>query len=336
MRSPMPDKRLLVVESFQEPRSTTNPYIVMLLQALREVAEVRTFNWKFALTKRYDVFHVHWPEVLLGSDRLSRRIARRICFYLLLGHLRAHNIAVVRTVHNPSPHERKSRIDTWLMHKLDRLTTCWIRLNPYTELHRQADVTTILHGHYRDWFPDEKPVAIGKQLVYFGLIRPYKGVDRLITEFREVDDPALRLVVLGKPNSDALGQLLIDAAQPDERISLELQHIPDNELARTIRASELVVLPYTEMHNSGALLVALSLNRPVLVPDTAVNRELAAEVGPQWFHFYTGALTAHALQSAISHVGQPDGQPDLSQRDWDTAATDHLEVFQRAVERVSN
>ena len=40
-----------------------------------------------------------------------------------------------------------------------------------------------------------------------------------------------------------------------------------------------MVLPYRQMHNSGAVLAALSLDRPVLVPATD-QRGLGAEVGP--------------------------------------------------------
>lgn len=325
--------RLKVLESFQQPRATTNPYIVMLLAALREVCDVQTFSWRRALTTRYNVFHVHWPEVLLGSNRLSRRVARRICFFLLLGHLKAHRIAVVRTAHNLTPHEQQSRIDSWLIRRLDKLTVGWIRLNPETPLPKQAEVATILHGHYCDWFTVSPALsARPNQLIFYGQVRPYKGVDQLITVFRELPDPTARLIVLGNPNTSELRTELTAKAAGDDRIQLDLTHASDEAMANAITASSLVVLPYTQMHNSGALLVALSLGRPALIPDTGVNRELAAEVGPQWLHLYDGPLTPEILAKTLE-TPLPQGSPDLSARNWDTAAQAHLDIFERAASR---
>ena len=50
------------------------------------------------------------------------------------------------------------------------------------------------------------------------------------------------------------------------------------------------MLPYRHMHNSGAALTALSLDRPVLVPETDVNRDLARETGPGWVVTFAGEL----------------------------------------------
>ena len=98
--------------------------------------------------------------------------------------------------------------------------------------------------------------------------------------------------------------------------------------------SELVVLPYRHMHNSGAALTALSLSRPVLVPDNAVNRDLAAEVGPGWVITFEGDLDADDLRRALEEARRPDraDAPDLSRRDWALAAPAHLAAYRRAVE----
>ena len=100
-------------------------------------------------------------------------------------------------------------------------------------------------------------------------------------------------------------------------------------------ASELIVLPYEFMHNSGAALAALSLNRPVLVPDVPVNRRLAAEVGTGWVHFFTGTLDASDLEAAVLHHRScpPVADPDLSARSWQTTGKDHLRVFENVLLR---
>jgi hypothetical protein len=96
-----------------------------------------------------------------------------------------------------------------------------------------------------------------------------------------------------------------------------------------------MVFPYLEMHNSGAVLAALSLARPVLVPRNAVNEALAEEVGPAWVHMFGGRLTPELLASALAAAASlpPGTLPDLSRRDWATAGTAHREVFCSAVAR---
>ena len=56
-----------VMQSFRNPRATTNPYITMLDRALADElgsGHLR-FSWLRALFGRYDVFHWHWPEAKL-------------------------------------------------------------------------------------------------------------------------------------------------------------------------------------------------------------------------------------------------------------------------------
>ncbi|MBM4515638.1 hypothetical protein GS432_01345 [Rhodococcus hoagii] len=72
--------------------------------------------------------------------------------------------------------------------------------------------------------------------------------------------------------TDELRQTIEAVSQRCERVSSALGFAPDADLVREISMSEMVVLPYRFMHNSGAVLLALSLDRPVLVPDNEVNR----------------------------------------------------------------
>ena len=63
--------------------------------------------------------------------------------------------------------------------------------------------------------------------------------------------------------------------------------------------AQLVVLPYRQMLNSGALLLALSLARPVLAPWSGANAAIAEEVGEGWLTLYRGELDAATLAAAL-------------------------------------
>src|SRR5690606_28006942 len=112
-----------------------------------------------------------------------------------------------------------------------------------------------------------------------GLIRPYKGVESLISAMEALDDAQARLRICGRPSDARMRQEVERACLRDPRISAQLTYLDDAALAHEVGLSELVVLPYRQMHNSGTLLLALSLERPVLAPWSEANAAIAEEVG---------------------------------------------------------
>ncbi len=94
-----------VMQTFGEPRDTTNPYLVMLRDALvaEPTIEHVPFSWRAALTGRYDVLHVHWPDTLLAARHWWTRAGKRAALAALDVRLGRRRIAVVRTVHNVTP-----------------------------------------------------------------------------------------------------------------------------------------------------------------------------------------------------------------------------------------
>ena len=220
---------------------------------------------------------------------------------------------------------------------IDRMTTLRIRLNPTTVLAPGQAFETILHGHYRSWFHSlPKHAVVQGQIGYFGLIRRYKGVEMLVAAFEQTAGAAtpLTLRLGGKPSSDELEQTIIRLARDDDRISRALHFLPDAELVEIVTTSEIIVLPYRFMHNSGGALPSLSLERPVLLPDNAVNRLLAEEVGPGWIYRYAGELTADVLLQTVAAVRMDprSAHPDLETREWGSAGRLHVAAYRRAID----
>jgi glycosyltransferase involved in cell wall biosynthesis len=298
--------------------------------------ELRTFTWRNALLSRYDVFHAHWPEVHVTGKTPLRAAVFQLLFAALLLRLRLQRIPLVRTLHNVHLPEGISRREVFLLRWAERRTALWIRLNRTTALPPGQPVETILHGHYRDWFARfPRPAAVPGRFVLAGLVRRYKNAAGLIRAFHgtgaQLAGGSVRIA--GLPSSEELAAELRREAADDPRISLRLEFLSEADLAAEISAAELVVLPYREMHNSGAALSALSLARPVLVPDNEVNRVLAEEVGPGWVFRYDGELTGrHLLDALDAYRSRPPGNPPaLTARDWDVAAPAHLAAYRRAL-----
>lgn len=340
------DRPVRVLESVRELRATTNPYIVQLVETLgqRDDTEVVLFGYARAIAGRYDVFHVHWPELMVTSARTPlRRLARRLLTTAFVARLRLTRTPVVRTWHNLVRPDGLSRWDHRLLDALERRTRHVIRLTDQTAPPLDVPTSTIVHAHYRDWFepgsersgPERliEPVGpVERRVLYFGLIKPYKGVEQLLEAVADNPEADLDVRLVGSPSDPALADRVRAAVAADVRVSAELSYADDATLAAEIAAATLVVLPYKAMHNSGALLLALSLDTPVLAPDNEVNRRLAEEVGEGWIHLFEGALTIEDLERALkSATNPPPGRPDLSAREWPESAALHAAAFRAAL-----
>lgn len=331
------DRPVRVLESVRELRATTNPYIVQLVETLarRDDTDVVLFGFARAIAGRYDVFHVHWPELMMTSARTPlRRLARRLLTTAFITRLRLTRTPVVRTWHNLVRPDGLSRWDHRLLDALERRTKHVIRLTDQTAPPLDVPTSTIVHAHYRDWFePVIDATRNPRRVLYFGLIKPYKGVEQLLEAVADSPEADLDVRLVGSPSDPTLADQVRAAVAADARVSADLSYADDATLAAEIAAAALVVLPYKAMHNSGALLLALSLDTPVLAPDNEVNRRLADEVGEGWLHLFEGTLTVEDLERALKAVAvnPPGGRPDLSAREWPESAALHAAAFRAAL-----
>lgn len=321
-----------VLEAFSVPRPTTNPYIVQLARALEshDQIDLQYFSYRRALLGRYEVFHVHWPELLMGGHTRRGRATRRLLTSALVARLAVTSTPVVRTWHNLERPSGLSRVDHLLLDRFDALTRHRITLNDASPVPPGSASSTILHGDYRVWYADQpRQQDQPGRLVYVGLIRRYKGVEHLVEQFQRARTPGLTLHVAGNPSTEEMAERLRELASDHPDIILQLEFLDDAQFVAAVTSGRAVILPYRHMHNSGTVLAALSLGRPVMVPDNEVNRALSAEVGPGWVHTYQGDLSADDLDRLAAAVadGLPREGPDLSRRSWGDAGEAHLQVF---------
>lgn len=330
--------RLTVLQSFPERSAATNPYLLQLVDALRRSdphLHVVGFGWRAALLGPIDVVHVHWPERLVRGSSPLRTALRRAAFLLFLLRIAATGVAVVRTVHNPDSHERGGPVERLLLRALDRRVTVRVRLNPFTPMPDGAVTRTILHGHYRDRFAAPTRPPVRGRLLFFGLVRPYKGIEELAPAFRGVREAGASLHIVGRAQDAALAIALQSLVDRDPRVQAHWEYVPDDVLLGEIGDAELVVLPYRSVHNSGAALLALSLGRPVLMPSADTTEWLQAEVGADWLPTYGARLTAAELESALDRVrARTTARPALTGRDWGPIAQQHIEAYETALRRV--
>lgn len=326
-------KPTVVLHSIAEPAGATRYSTHMAATASPSIM-VRFFSWRAALLGSYDVFHLHWPEHLVGTRRGVRRALRSVLCWLLIGRLRMRGTPVVRTLHNTTAHDGASvGVVRRIERAFERLTTVEIHLVREEGRRTSARTTLSPHGSYEEPFQRHpRREMVPGRMLYFGLLKKYKGVEELVTVFQEITDPNATLRIVGKPVDDVVERAVRSAAASDSRISLNLAFVPDDVLVAEISEAELVVLPYRELHSSGAVLVALSLGRRVLIPESVTAADLRDEVGAEWVHIFSGELGTVALEQALS-AGHPgaNARPDLSDRTWERVRVRHAAAYDLAV-----
>jgi D-inositol-3-phosphate glycosyltransferase len=123
-----------------------------------------------------------------------------------------------------------------------------------------------------------------KAILFFGRIRPYKGIEHLLAAFRKLAAEHLdyRLIIAGEPKKgseeyrDEIEQIVKAEFAPG-RIILKIQFIPDEEMEVYLKAADVLVLPYKEIFQSGVLFLAYSFGLPVVATDVGSFREEIVE-----------------------------------------------------------
>ncbi len=111
-----------------------------------------------------------------------------------------------------------------------------------------------------------------RTILFFGNVRPYKGLEYLVEAFNLLEDERYRLIVAGEPKKDTAEYMRqiaveIERAGTGSRIIQKLEFISDNEAELYFKASDVAVLPYTVVFQSGVLFTAYSYGLPVIATD---------------------------------------------------------------------
>ena len=198
-------------------------------------------------------------------------------------------------------------------------------------------VHVIPHGAFAHLaeLPDAPaPFATDKRVVlFFGLLRPYKGLDVLLQAWRGIDDAELWIV--GMPRMD-IAALTADAPP---NVRLVPRFVADSELPGYFRRADLVVLPYREIEQSGVLFTALAFGKPLLVSDVGGFAELAAQgaahaVAPgdaRALHDALAGLLANP--AALASLGERALAAAGSDYDWQAIAERTLALYERLLDR---
>lgn len=180
--------------------------------------------------------------------------------------------------------------------------------------HKVAEV--LPHGPYDGRVaPDPEVLAEARagerEILWFGVIRPFKGVEDLVEAFSSLPDEEfgrVRLTVVGETWEGWTQPVEAIRRSPlSERITLVNRYVTDEELAGYLARAHVVALPYRRSSSSGPLAMAMAHGLPVVVTEVGGLVEAAGQykgatfVPPGDVAALAAALRKVALEASTRH-----------------------------------
>ncbi|MEM1352573.1 MAG: glycosyltransferase, partial [Pseudomonadota bacterium] len=203
--------------------------------------------------------------------------------------LRSAGAAIVMVVHNAFDHEAaawKDRLMMWQLGAADRFVTHNKALAK--ELSRRFPGTPVQvfpHPVFND-----VPQATGAlprradlELLFFGLVRPYKGLDVLVDAISQMPGDRIALTVAGEFwQGLEETQLQIAGLENPDCIELIPRYVSDAETAELFHRADALVLPYRSVTGSGVVSLALHYQRAVIASELPGFTELIRDGETGW------------------------------------------------------
>lgn len=126
-----------------------------------------------------------------------------------------------------------------------------------------------------------------RYLLFFGLVRDYKGLDILLEALGQVKSKAYKLIIAGEfYNKKERYLKIISEMKIEDRVIIRDKYIPDEEVKYYFSAADLVVQPYKSATQSGVTQIAYHFESPMLVssvgglPEIVPDRKAGYVVNP--------------------------------------------------------
>lgn len=194
--------------------------------------------------------------------------------------LKQHGIMVTIFIDNLIPHE-KSFIDTWAARRVLGHADHVFTMSKYVtqdvlSFRSELSVTTLIHPLYENYkslyskvearsilkLDEQQPV-----ILYFGLIRPYKGLDILIRALGTIHEQLknYKAYILGEAyENEQKYKDLIQSSGVEANVIYRNEFVSDEDLPLYFAACDVLVLPYRSATQSGIIGIAFQMDRPVI------------------------------------------------------------------------
>jgi len=273
------------------------------LQVKPIINSINPLNW-FRVAKQiiaekpdYIIVQFWMPFFAASLGTILRKVTRKL------------DAKIITITHNFFPHEKRLG-DKQLLKYYSKVSTGYIALSKTVKADIEkfqvnAEVKFIPHPIY-NIFGDKVSKKESRDflhlpvdqriILFFGIIRPYKGLDLLIESISRLKDMNVNVIVAGEFYDDKQKYIdLIQSLNLQDKFIIHDEFVKSEEIKYYFCAADIIVQPYLSATQSGVTQIGYHFERPMLVTDVGG----LAEIVPHMKAGYVCKKDAQEIASAI-------------------------------------
>ncbi len=279
-----------------------NPYWPILADSLvklgiifiHDTPNYFDLTWLRRNHNKVNVLHLHYIQQFYripNTENINFSNFLKFIFSLFYAKLLGYHL--VFTFHNLSP--TKTLHPNWIDSLCHKTT---IKISNKIIIHcneaefllqkkfgRAHGVIKVNHPSVIDWYPNCIAKNTAREILnlpqdstiflFFGGIRPNKGIELLIEAFNLLNNNHFHLLIAGTIQSPrSYSEKMNELSKNNNKISLHLKKIEDDDVQLYLNASDIVALPFRSILTSSSAHLAMSFKRPVIAPEMGCLPEL--------------------------------------------------------------
>ena len=276
-----------------------NPYQYLMMEGLNASDTINAFNGiddrflgiiKTYIKHKPNYIHFDWITSYYQRRKLWMTLLLLPIFIFQILYIRYFTkTKLVWTLHNIEPHDVVHKNLHQNIRKFFAKKTTWIRVFSDASIKRATNYLKISsqkfivvpEGDYRTAYPNSiskkearKKLQIDTSkfvMLSLGYIKPYKGLENLIDVFIKLNKEDAILLIAGKSiNELYFKKLKHKIGKNTDRIKLVPKFIDENMLQVYYNATDVVILPFQKIENSGSVIMAMGFKKPIIAPKIGV------------------------------------------------------------------
>lgn len=271
-------------------KNDRNPYFSLLYSHLLgqnpnlRIEQGAFYKLLFVSQKNKNIIHLHWATVLYGSRFFIVSLLKLLINFSLLFILKIRGMKIVWTMHNYVSHDFKypslDKLGRYLIAKLaDDIIVHTQAGKDYliNKFKRSKNIFIIPIGNYYGFYGEKikNRQEVRRQAGYqendlvlfnFGLMRPYKGLEKLIEIFNNFsDDNILKLLIIGKFSSAEYFKKVKNLNKNSNTL-IKDEFLSNDDLLLNLGIADFSIFTFREILTSSAVILSLSYGLPVIAP----------------------------------------------------------------------
>lgn len=236
------------------------------------------YVWIYLKVKRVDILHIQWLPFLEFSPIEK--------YVLKWYHYTCRSTKIYLTIHNIYPHnlnetqkkkyyKRFLEIDPFITGYLVHLESAKRELIREYAIKKEK-IYVAYHGIYKSEIPNvcSNPSDGRFHIILYGSQSNYKGTDIFIDALKKIPITYLRKIsakIIGQTEKQLYDKCISDA----QNLGVDWinNFVEESELYQAIYESDLIILPYRDITQSGVLLLALSYIKPIITSNLQPFKE---------------------------------------------------------------